>query len=167
MNNGTSAESPSTSRNRLIAVFRLVSKSTYVSAGHSAPCSSSRVTRTPAVSSSLRNTTNGCSCSRSFTPLRRSSADRVSHSNLPNRYRTELPDTPCGFADMADSDVDIDVRDAVNVLETRVRSVCNYQSICNLPCQRCSRPPSDPNHGGALVPEPPSWPWARGKFEGF
>jgi len=99
----------------LIAVFRLVSKSTNVSAGHSAPCNSSRVTRTPAVSSSLRSTTNGCSCSRSFTPLRRSSADRVSSSKVPNRYRTDIPDTPCGFADMDDSDVGIDVRSAVNV----------------------------------------------------
>ena len=115
MNTGMSAESPSASRRRLIAVFRLVSKSTKVSTGHSAPCSSSRVTRTPAVSRSLRRTRKGCSCRRSFTPLRRSSADRVSSSKVPNRYRTDMADTPCGFADMADSDAGIDVGDGENV----------------------------------------------------
>ena len=61
MNWGTSAESLSTSRSRMMMVLSPVSKSTKVSAGQIAKRSSSRVTSSPGRSSNFRSTTNGCS----------------------------------------------------------------------------------------------------------
>ena len=53
---GLSAESPSASRNLLMAAFRPCSKSTNVSAGQSFLCNSSRVTTWPGCSSSIART---------------------------------------------------------------------------------------------------------------
>ena len=56
---GLDAESPKVSRSLFTAVFRLWSKSTNVSTGHSFWRNSSRVTTTPERSSSSANTWNG------------------------------------------------------------------------------------------------------------
>ena len=72
-NRGLSAESLRASLNLLIAAFRLWSKSTNVSAGHSLRCISSREMTSPGRSSNIVNTWKGCSWSFTFTPLRRSS----------------------------------------------------------------------------------------------
>ncbi len=85
MYRGVSAESASTSRMRAIALWRLWSKSTKVSASQSWPLNSSRVTRFPADSSNMASTCKGWPCSRSFTPCLRSSPVRKSNSKASNR----------------------------------------------------------------------------------
>src|SRR5216683_800811 len=84
-NRGLVAESPRTSRILFTAVFRLWSKSTKVSAGHSLSRNSSRVTTFPARSSSMVNITKGWSCSRIRRPCLRSSRASRSASNNPKR----------------------------------------------------------------------------------
>jgi hypothetical protein len=85
MKRGLEAESLNTSRSLLMMVFRLWSKSTKVSAGQSFCLNSSRVTISPARSSSRTSTWKGWSWSRSRTPDLRSSPLAVSTSNTPNR----------------------------------------------------------------------------------
>src|SRR5215471_11315779 len=85
MNRGLSAESSNASRKRFTAAFKLWSKSTNVSEGHSSRRSSSRVTTSPGCRSKLTSIRKGCSCSLIFTPFLRSSAARKSTSKRPNR----------------------------------------------------------------------------------
>ena len=59
MKRGASAESPNAARSLFIAAFRLCSKSTYVSAGQSRLCNSSRVTGSPGRCSSTVSTSMG------------------------------------------------------------------------------------------------------------
>jgi len=85
MYRGVSAELPSTSRMRPIALWRLWSKSTKVSAGHSWLVSSSRVTRLPAHCSNIPRTFMGWPYRRSLTPLLRNSPACRSSSKVSNR----------------------------------------------------------------------------------
>ncbi len=81
---GLEAESPSASRILLIAVFRLCSKSTWVS-GQTFSWSSSRVTARPGFSSSSAKARNGCSCNRTRSPLLRNCPASRSTSKTPKR----------------------------------------------------------------------------------
>ena len=85
MYRGISAESPSVSRMRPIALWRLWSKSTKVSAGQSWLLSSSRVTRLPADCSNIASSCTGWPCRRSLTPRLRNSPARRSSSKVSNR----------------------------------------------------------------------------------
>src|SRR5580704_10319243 len=80
MNLGSSAESPSASLRRAMALCRPWSKSTKVSPGQIRECRSSRVTRSPEPRSRTSRTCNGWPCSRSFAPFLRSSPARTSSS---------------------------------------------------------------------------------------
>src|SRR5206468_286901 len=66
-------------------VLRPLSKSTKTFEDHSRCCSSSRVTTSPARSTSACNTCSGFPCNRSLTPCLRSSPVRRSNSKTPNR----------------------------------------------------------------------------------
>ncbi len=85
MYRGISAESPSTSRIRPMALWRLWSKSTKVSAGQSWLLSSSRVTTLPADCNNIVRSCTGWPCRRSLTPRLCSSPARRSSSNVSNR----------------------------------------------------------------------------------
>jgi len=85
MKRGLSAESPSASRSLLIAVFRLLSKSTKVLAGQFWERSSSRVTTSLGRCSRTVRTWKGCSCNLTRTPRLRNSPERTSTSYTPNR----------------------------------------------------------------------------------
>src|SRR5258707_6510093 len=85
MNTGTSADSPSASRNLLIAVFRPVSKSTKVSPGQSLLRNSSRATTSPGRSTKVATTWNACSWSITFLPAWGNAQPWKFTSNLPKR----------------------------------------------------------------------------------
>ena len=78
MNRGADAESPSASRNRLIAALSPCSKSTNVWSGQSARCSSSRVTSDPRSRTSISRTRNNWSGSTVRLPSFQSSPVRTS-----------------------------------------------------------------------------------------
>src|SRR5688572_12737994 len=84
MKRGLSAASPSASRSRLTALFKLLSNSTNESSGHKRCCRFCRVTSSPGHSSSALNTWNDLSCRRIFAPLRRSSPLVRSKAKTPN-----------------------------------------------------------------------------------
>src|SRR5262249_454301 len=91
---GLSALSPSASRSLLMAVFSPESKPTNVSDGQSLFCKYSRVTTSPGCSSNVIRTRNGCSCSLTMNPFRRSSPALTSTSKIPKRmdFDTESPE---------------------------------------------------------------------------
>src|SRR5215471_9648540 len=82
---GFSAESPSASRRRLMAVLTPWSKSTNVSVGHSFCLKSSRGTTSPGRSSSIASTSKGCPWTLIFTPPLRSSLALRSASKVAKR----------------------------------------------------------------------------------
>ena len=82
-NRGLPASSSNAARRRLIALFKLLSKSTNVSSDHSRFRNSSRVTWLPGRSTSASSTRRGLSWRRSRTPSLLSSPAAQSSSNRP------------------------------------------------------------------------------------
>jgi hypothetical protein len=102
MNRGGSAESPSAARSRRTAVFSPCSKSTKVPPGHSRDLSSSRPTTSPGRPNNARRICVDSSGTRTLAPRFRSSPERASSSNGPNRnFWSELagPSMSVGIMD--------------------------------------------------------------------
>ena len=87
---GTTAESPSAVLSFPTATFTAWSKSPNDSFGQILVFNSSRLTTSPGLSSSASSTLYGWSCTRIRTPAFRSSPERGSTSNTPNRIVTSV-----------------------------------------------------------------------------